>query len=120
MNTVPTPITPEQAQAGLDFLKAQCALLRTSLARIEGLIATLTAQHAADLINNLPAPEPDDPNTRPYMLTWTADSAPCVQPGTRRTTFTLAEAMRIAGFEAVTVTDALTVRVLWIGSEATR
>lgn len=62
----------------------------------------------------------DDPNSRPYMLTWTASAAPYVHPSSHRTTFTLAEAMRIAGYEAVTVTDGETGRVLWVGSEATR
>jgi len=62
----------------------------------------------------------ENPNARIYRLQWNDAAAPYVHPRTHRTEFALDEAMRIAGHEPVTVIDAETGRVLWVGSEATR
>jgi hypothetical protein len=61
----------------------------------------------------------ENPNARLNWLRWN-DGAPYVHPRDHRTEFALDEAMRIAGYESVSVIDAETDRVLWIGSEATR
>src|SRR5580698_8486852 len=61
----------------------------------------------------------ENPNARTYRLRWN-DGAPYVHPRDHRTEFALDEPMRIAGFEPVTVIDAETGHVLWVGSEATR
>jgi len=42
-------MTPEEAQAGLDALKAQIALLRMQLARLDELVNALTAERAAEM-----------------------------------------------------------------------
>jgi hypothetical protein len=60
-----------------------------------------------------------DPNARVYLLRWNDTGAPYVSAG-HRMEFALADAMRIADYEPVTVVDAGTGRVLWIGTEATR
>lgn len=65
------------------------------------------------------APEHENPNARPYMLTWNGTDVPYVSHD-KRTVFTLAEAMRIAAHEPVTVTDGETGRVLWVGGRAMR
>ncbi len=62
----------------------------------------------------------ENPNTRFYHLKWNDSGAIYTDPRTRGTEFTLAEAMRIADYEPITVFDAETGRVLWVGSEATR
>jgi len=62
----------------------------------------------------------EDPNMRIYLLRWTDSGAPYVHPREHRAEFTLAEAMRIAEREAVTVIEAGTGRVLWVGGEAAR
>lgn len=61
----------------------------------------------------------DNPNTKIYLLRWD-NGAPYVHPRTHRTEFALDEAIRIAGYEPVSVIDPATGRVLWVGSEATR
>ena len=60
-----------------------------------------------------------DPNSHPYMLTWNGTDVPYIAPD-KRTVFTLAEAMRVADHEPVTVTDGETGRVVWVGGRAMR
>lgn len=61
----------------------------------------------------------ENPNARMYRLRWN-DGAPYVHPRDHRAEFALDEAMRIAGYEPVSVIDTETGRVLWIGNKATR
>ena len=61
----------------------------------------------------------ENPNARMYRLRWN-DGAPYVHPRDHRAEFALDEAMRIAGYEPVSVIDTETGGVLWIGSKATR
>lgn len=61
----------------------------------------------------------EDPNARVYRLEWNDTRAPYTSYD-HRAEFALDEAMRIAGYQPVTVIDAETGRVLWIGSVATR
>ena len=62
----------------------------------------------------------EHPNERVYLLRWNDSGAAYVHPRDHRAEFALDEAMRIAGYEPVSVIDVETGRVLWIGSEATR
>lgn len=60
-----------------------------------------------------------NPNARVYLLKWNDTGAPYVS-NDHRTEFKLDFAMTIAMSEPVTVVDAETGRVLWVGSEAMR
>jgi hypothetical protein len=61
----------------------------------------------------------DHPNMRVYHLMWTDTQAPYVHPDTHRAGFRLDEAMRIAGFEPVTVVSE-TGDVVWVATRAVR
>jgi hypothetical protein len=62
---------------------------------------------------------PDHPNQKIYRLHWTGTRTPYSDPRTHRMDFHLDEAMRIAGYEEVTVTDEHG-NVLWVGEQAMR
>lgn len=62
---------------------------------------------------------PVHPNDKKYRLQW-PNGALYTHHLDHRTEFTLAEAMRIASFEQVSVVDPETGQVLWVGGPAQR